>query len=154
MYEKYNFHFKRSTLKNCFHAQKKRQLQLTQPMTVKVNQKTKKKKKKNLAARRKNYLYVLEGKGNKITYTGISANLQERIKKHNSKSGSRFTRKHQPWRMVAYITGFKSRRDVLSLESITKKKRANNVYASKHIQHRVLFNRLHHIIQVADAWMT
>lgn len=114
--------------------------------------KPKAQKRKNKFHQKQNYVYVLEGKDNCMTYTGVSYNLRQRLKKHNSKSGKRFTRKYQPWRMMAYVQGFKSRRDALSFESATKKQRC----ANRHKQcdnHRILLNRLYHIIQTADVWM-
>jgi len=45
------------------------------------------------------YIYILKCNNNSF-YTGISTNVKERVKVHNSGKGSKYTRSHRPVELV------------------------------------------------------
>jgi len=47
------------------------------------------------------YLYILRCKDNSL-YTGITFDLEERIRKHNNGRGGKYTRSHKPVQLVYY----------------------------------------------------
>ena len=98
------------------------------------------------------HLYLLEGAGGKMTYTGITHSLWLRLKKHNSKHGKRFTRKYQPWSMLAYISGFRTRSHAASFEYFTKHQSLSRSGRYTNLPHRVFLNRLDHILMCVEKW--
>jgi len=47
------------------------------------------------------YVYVLQGKGNKCLYKGVTNDLKRRLKEHNS-GNVPFTKNLMPWELVYY----------------------------------------------------
>ena len=45
------------------------------------------------------YVYVLESQTNSTLYVGMTKNLVERLKEHNS-GKSKFTKGHMPWKLI------------------------------------------------------
>jgi putative endonuclease len=64
------------------------------------------------------YVYVLRSASG-ILYKGSTADLEARIKTHNSTSGNRFTSKDQPWVLV-YSELHNSRADAMKREKFLK----------------------------------
>lgn len=68
------------------------------------------------------YVYLLTPQSklfaDKKNYIGFAVNLTQRLRKHNReiKGGAKRTRKYYPWRMVCYVSGFKTHRDALKFE--------------------------------------
>lgn len=54
----------------------------------------------------------------KVTYVGITNNFEKRIKQHNGvmKGGAKATRKYDNWKLAFYVTGFRTKGEVLSFE--------------------------------------
>ena len=54
----------------------------------------------------------------KATYVGITNNFEKRIKQHNGviKGGAKATRKYDDWKLAFYVTGFRTKGEVLSFE--------------------------------------
>ena len=57
----------------------------------------------------------------KVTYVGYTNNLKERIKKHNTGKGAKFTRGRK-WTLI-YKENFKSKKEAISREYYIKKNR-------------------------------
>ena len=57
----------------------------------------------------------------KVTYVGYTNNLKERIKRHNTGKGAKFTRGRK-W-MLIYKENFKSKKEAISREYYIKKNR-------------------------------
>tara|TARA_S200000501_G_scaffold148376_1_gene139937 strand:+ start:276 stop:509 length:234 start_codon:yes stop_codon:yes gene_type:complete len=57
----------------------------------------------------------------KISYVGWTNNLTQRIKKHNSGTGAKFTRGRK-WKLIYYST-FKTKKEAMSAEYKLKKNR-------------------------------
>tara|TARA_B100000989_G_scaffold282770_1_gene248130 strand:+ start:892 stop:1155 length:264 start_codon:yes stop_codon:yes gene_type:complete len=67
-------------------------------------------------------VYILKSLGKqKITYVGYTNNLKERIKRHNSGQGAKFTRGRK-WTLI-YKENFKSKKEAISREYYIKKNR-------------------------------
>ena len=63
------------------------------------------------------YVYVLEGKDNKL-YIGMSSNLVKRFKEHNQ--GLNFsTKPHRPWKLIHY-NAYLNKDDALRRENYLK----------------------------------
>ncbi len=69
------------------------------------------------------YVYMLINNHNnkKISYVGWTNNLTQRIKKHNSGTGAKFTRGRK-WKLIYYST-FKTKKEAMSAEYKLKKNR-------------------------------
>jgi len=52
------------------------------------------------------------------SYVGFTVNLANRIRKHNGEivGGAKKTTLHRPWRIVTYVTGFKTQQEALKFE--------------------------------------
>ena len=67
-------------------------------------------------------VYMLKSLGKKtVTYVGYTNNLKERIKRHNTGKGAKFTRGRK-W-MLIYKENFKSKKEAISREYYIKKNR-------------------------------
>ena len=65
---------------------------------------------------------MLKSLGNKkVTYVGYTNNLKERIKRHNTGKGAKFTRGRK-WILI-YKENFKSKKEAISREYYIKKNR-------------------------------
>ena len=68
------------------------------------------------------YVYMLKSLGKKkVTYVGYTNNLKERIKRHNTGKGAKFTRGRK-WKLI-YKENFKSKKEAISREYYIKKNR-------------------------------
>jgi predicted GIY-YIG superfamily endonuclease len=69
--------------------------------------------------------YLLFSPTTQRVYTGITNCLSRRMRQHNGAlaGGSRYTSRHRPWKLVCYITGFCSHREVLRYEWRCKRAR-------------------------------
>lgn len=65
------------------------------------------------------WVYLLECNNGRI-YTGISPNVEERIKKHSFGKGALFTKINKPEKLLA-SKAFKSKSEALSIEKQIKK---------------------------------
>ena len=73
-------------------------------------------------------VYMLKSLGKKtVTYVGYTKNLKERLHKHNSGKGAKFTRGRK-WTLV-YKEKFKSKKEAISREYYIKNNRLvrNNI---------------------------
>ena len=67
-------------------------------------------------------VYMLKSLGKKkVTYVGYTSNLKERIKRHNTGKGAKFTRGRK-WILI-YKENFKSKKEAISREYYIKKNR-------------------------------
>lgn len=68
--------------------------------------------------------FLLDGT-RKLSYRGYTVNIKRRIRQHNGEisGGARYTRRSKTWSVVAYITGFTSKRTAMSYEWYTKRRR-------------------------------
>ena len=68
------------------------------------------------------YVYMLKSKSKKpITYVGYTNNLKERVKRHNSGKGAKFTRGRK-WTLI-YKEKFISKKEAISREYYIKRNR-------------------------------
>ena len=67
------------------------------------------------------YLIVSENNKNLISYVGYTKNLKERLNKHNSSKGAKFT-KGKKWRLI-YYKKFTSKLLAMKYEYMLKKNR-------------------------------
>lgn len=69
--------------------------------------------------------YLLFHEPKQKVYTGITNQLQRRLRQHNGAlvGGSKYTARFRPWRIVCYITGFQNHREVLRYEWRCKRAR-------------------------------
>ena len=67
-------------------------------------------------------VYMLKSLGKKkVTYVGYTNNLKERIKRHNTGKGAKFTRGRK-WTLISQ-ENFKSKKEAISREYYIKKNR-------------------------------
>ena len=52
---------------------------------------------------KKGYVYILTNKYNKVLYTGVTSNLENRVFQHKTGIGSKFTKKYNCHKLVYYI---------------------------------------------------
>ncbi|WP_438425829.1 GIY-YIG nuclease family protein [Aquimarina macrocephali] len=71
-------------------------------------------------------VYIIQSLKDDSFYIGYSANIEERINKHNS-GNSRYTSKKIPWRLV-YTEEFSSKSDAIKRERFLKKQKNRNFY--------------------------
>lgn len=74
------------------------------------------------------YLYILKCSDNTL-YTGITTNLERRIKEHNSsKLGAKYTRIRQPIKLV-YFKKYKNRSEAskaeINIKKLSRKEKIN-----------------------------
>lgn len=82
-------------------------------------------------------IYLLQHTSGR-TYIGATTDLPRRIRQHNSeiRGGARSTtRMGDGWEVVAYLSGFRNRRDAYRWEKLTKQRRGlrARVEAFKHV---------------------
>lgn len=76
------------------------------------------------------YVYILVSKVDPDRhYTGLTDNLAERLKRHNS-GQCRYTSKHRPWRIDTAIS-FRSREKAAAFETYLKS-HSGRAFASRH----------------------
>ena len=66
------------------------------------------------------YIYLLQNSESKETYTGITADLRQRVKEHNAKGNKFTTRKSGQWNLK-YYEAYASKKDAIERESKLKK---------------------------------
>ncbi|WP_051473879.1 GIY-YIG nuclease family protein [Aquimarina macrocephali] len=71
-------------------------------------------------------VYIIQSLKDDSFYIGYSANIEERISKHNN-GNSRYTSKKIPWRLV-YTEEFSSKSDAIKRERFLKKQKNRNFY--------------------------
>lgn len=64
------------------------------------------------------YLYILQSQKNGRCYIGCSANLDKRIKEHNT-GGTRSTKPYRPWILI-YSEPFKTKSEAMKREWFLK----------------------------------
>jgi predicted GIY-YIG superfamily endonuclease len=69
------------------------------------------------------FCYVLESTTCNMTYVGFTTDPHKRLRQHNGeiKGGAKYTRAGRPWKMVVYLTGFKTKTHALQTEWAIKK---------------------------------
>lgn len=69
--------------------------------------------------------FLLDNTFQRMSYRGYSTCLKRRIRQHNGqiKGGARYTRKSNNWVVLAYISGFQSKKVAMSYEWYTKRRR-------------------------------
>ncbi len=65
------------------------------------------------------YVYLLENQDDKSWYIGFSANLRQRIERHQKGDGARTTKRKQNWDLV-YYEAYKSEQDAKGRERFLK----------------------------------
>ena len=78
------------------------------------------------------YVYLLENKNDKSWYIGSTSNIKQRIKDHQSGSGSRTTRLKKDWELI-YLEGYLNKLDALGREKFLKSGSGRN-YLKKQLQ--------------------
>ncbi len=71
-------------------------------------------------------VYIIQSLKDDSFYIGYSANIEERINKHNN-GNSRYTSKKTPWKLV-YTEEFSSKSDAIRRERFLKKQKNRNFY--------------------------
>lgn len=78
----------------------------------------------------KNYTYILECNDGTY-YTGWTNNIEKRIKNHNAKKGSKYTRVRTPVKLV-YLETFDTKQEAMSREAkikrLTRKEKEQLIY--------------------------
>ena len=66
----------------------------------------------------KYFVYLLKSEVSNRFYVGYTKNVRQRLRKHNGEivGGAKKTRKHRPWKIVMYISGFLYERTALQYE--------------------------------------
>ena len=66
--------------------------------------------------------YIIESLVTNRTYVGITNNLKRRLRQHQGDltGGAKYTRVGRPWVLRAFVSGFKSHRQVLQFEWMLK----------------------------------
>ena len=68
------------------------------------------------------YVYMLKAKSKKdLTYVGFTNNLKNRIIRHNTGKGAKFTRGRK-WKLI-YMEKYKTKKEAISREYYIKKNR-------------------------------
>jgi putative endonuclease len=57
------------------------------------------------AASKTYYVYILTNKNNTVLYTGMTNNLQRRVREHKAGQGSQFTKRYNVNKLVYYEVG-------------------------------------------------
>lgn len=65
------------------------------------------------------YVYILRSLKNKKLYTGYTSDLENRLKKHNTKQGGEYTSKNAPFEILFY-EAFRNKRDATKAEKFWK----------------------------------
>jgi len=66
------------------------------------------------------YVYILRSEGcDDKFYTGLTNNLERRLREHNSEGNTGYTKRYQPWALHVY-TAFKDRKLVEDFEKYLK----------------------------------
>lgn len=65
------------------------------------------------------YVYVLQSTGNKSWYIGYSANLRQRVERHQKGDGARTTSRKEGWKLI-YYEAYLDERDAKGRERFLK----------------------------------
>ncbi|OGG79346.1 hypothetical protein A3J11_00330 [Candidatus Kaiserbacteria bacterium RIFCSPLOWO2_02_FULL_55_12] len=65
------------------------------------------------------YVYVLQNAENKGWYIGYSANLKQRVERHNKGDGARTTSRKKDWKLI-YYEAYLDKRDAKGRERFLK----------------------------------
>ncbi|OHA15945.1 MAG: hypothetical protein A3H57_01055 [Candidatus Taylorbacteria bacterium RIFCSPLOWO2_02_FULL_43_11] len=65
------------------------------------------------------YVYLLENQGDKSWYIGYSADLKQRVERHQSGNGARTTARKKNWELI-YYEAYKSELDAKGRERFLK----------------------------------
>lgn len=79
------------------------------------------------------YVYILENQGDKSWYIGYSANLKQRVERHQKGTGARTTKRKKDWQLV-YYEAYKSEQDAKGRERFLKSG-AGRKYLHKQLVH-------------------
>ena len=69
----------------------------------------------------KAYMYILECRDGSL-YTGYTTNIEQRLEKHNSGKGAKYTRSRLPVKLI-YQEAYPSKEAAMSAEALFKKKK-------------------------------
>ncbi len=78
------------------------------------------------------YIYLLENRNDKSWYIGVTSNLKQRVKDHQSGKGGRTTRLKNNWRLI-YFEGYLNKQDAIGREKFLKSGSGRN-YLKKQLQ--------------------
>ncbi len=84
------------------------------------------------------YTYLLENNNDKSWYIGSTSNLKQRIKDHQSGSGSRTTRLKKDWKLI-YFEGYVNKLDAIGREKFLKSGSGRR-YLKKQLQNHLTKN--------------
>lgn len=79
------------------------------------------------------HVYIVRCRDNSL-YTGIALDVQQRIKKHNSGDGAKYTRSRRPVKLVRkekYATESQARKREAEIKSCPRLKKLNLVHYGK-----------------------
>jgi predicted GIY-YIG superfamily endonuclease len=78
----------------------------------------------------KYFVYLLKSTVSNHTYVGYTVDIKTRLKRHNGilSGGAKKTKKHRPWKIILYVSGFEFERTAMQYEfCIQKSKRGAGV---------------------------
>ncbi len=78
-------------------------------------------------------IYILRCRGGSL-YTGITNDLERRIKQHNLGTGAKYTRAHSPSKLVWSQNGLSessAKKEELRVKKLTKKQQENYIVANQ-----------------------
>ena len=79
------------------------------------------------------YVYLLQDSGDKSWYIGYSANLKQRVERHQRGDGARTTRRKQNWDLI-YYEAYKNEQDAKGRERFLKSG-SGRTYLKKQLIH-------------------
>ena len=79
------------------------------------------------------YVYLLENLNDRSWYIGLTSNLKQRLKNHQSGRGGRTTRLKKDWKLV-YFEGYLNKKDAAGRE-IFLKSGSGRIYLKKQLNH-------------------
>ena len=65
------------------------------------------------------YVYILTNKSNRVLYTGVTADIANRLRRHREGEGSEFTKKYKTYKLV-HVETFSDIRDAIAREKHIK----------------------------------
>ncbi len=68
---------------------------------------------------KRSYIYILTNKSNRVLYTGVTADLEKRLRRHREGGGSEFTKKYKTHKLV-HVETFSDIRDAIAREKQIK----------------------------------
>ena len=79
------------------------------------------------------FVYLLENENDKSWYIGMTSNLQQRIKEHQSGKGGRTTKLKKNWKLI-YFEGYLNKLDATGRERFLKSG-SGRKYLKKQLTH-------------------